>query len=238
MIKIAVIDDDNITLNQISKFIKETINEEIILDNFKSGIDFFQKMDKLIYDIVFLDIDMPEMNGFELAETLKFVMPEITIVFVSNLEHLVFQSFQFNPFRFVRKSCLAEDIISTVSAYKKELDRIKDVYFFKTIEADRIIPTYDIIYFESMGHDIYVHTVKEKYKLKREREKEVSIKTLSKQFETKGFFRVHRSFLVNFRHIYMINKNSITLKNKISININPHKFKEIKNIYQQFLMME
>ncbi len=181
---------------------------------------------------------MPEMNGFELAETLKFVMPEITIVFVSNLEHLVFQSFQFNPFRFVRKSCLAEDIISTVSAYKKELDRIKDVYFFKTIEADRIIPTYDIIYFESMGHDIYVHTVKEKYKLKREREKEVSIKTLSKQFETKGFFRVHRSFLVNFRHIYMINKNSITLKNKISININPHKFKEIKNIYQQFLMME
>ncbi len=48
MIKIAVIDDDNITLNQISKFIKETINEEIILDNFKSGIDFFHKIDKLI----------------------------------------------------------------------------------------------------------------------------------------------------------------------------------------------
>lgn len=238
MIRIAVIDDDSIMLNQISKFINETIDEEIILDSFENSVDFFHKIDKLTYDIVFLDIDMPKMNGFEVAETLKYIKPKVVIVFVSNLEHLVFKSFEFNPFRFVRKSCLEADITSAINAYKKELYTIKDANFFKTVEADRIIFTHDIIYFESMKHDIYIHTTKDKYKLKRERAKEISMKTLSQQFEPKGFIRVHRSFLVNFRYIYLINQDSIILKNKMSIGINPHKFRDIKNIYQQFLMME
>ena len=238
MIKIAVVDDEKIVLNQVSQLIKNTIDEEVILDNFESSTCFFQRMDKLLYDIVFLDIDMPEITGFELAETLRCVKPNITIVFVSNLEHLAFRSFHFKPFGFIRKSDLQEDINFVIYEYKKELSKIREIYFFKTTDAEGAVPVSEIIYFESMGHDIYLQTIDNKYKLKREREKELSMKTLSDQFSKKGFIRIHKSFLVNFRHIYKINKNNIELKKGKAMDINPHKVKEIREKFQYFSMME
>ena len=200
MIRIAIVDDEKIILNQVSRLIKESIDEEIFLDVYESSRDFARKIEKSIYDIIFLDIDMPEINGFELAETLTFVKPNITIVFISHLEHLVFRSFRFKPFGFVRKSYLEKDI-------------------------DYII-------------DIYMHITDNKYKLKRERGKELSMKTLSEQFEKKGFIRIHKSFLVNFRYIYKINKNNVELKEGKPIDINPHKVKEIRDRFQHFSMME
>ena len=89
-----------------------------------------------------------------------------------------------------------------------------------------------------MGHDIYMHITDNKYKLKRERGKELSMKTLSEQFEKKGFIRIHKSFLVNFRYIYKINKNNVELKEGKPIDINPHKVKEIRDRFQHFSMME
>lgn len=233
-----MVDDDKTVLHKVCQFITEACSEEINLSAFKIGKDFFQDKDNLMYDIVFLDIDMPEITGFELAQALKMIKPNITIVFVSNLEHLVFQSFSFKPFRFVRKSHLEEDILSAVEAYQKELNATRDVYIFKTNNIEKTIMTSDIIYFESMGHDVFIQTINNKYKIKREHGDEKSIKTISEQLKTKGFIRVHRSYLVNFRYIYLINRDDITLKNSEKIRINPHKSNEIKNNYQKFLMME
>ena len=82
----------------------------------------------------------------------------------------------------------------------------------------------------------FIQTIDKRLKIKRDRFNEISIKSLSEQYESKGFIRVHRSFLVNFNYIYKINRTDIVLKNGISISINPHKVNEIKNIYQEFLM--
>ena len=238
MIMIAIVDDEKIILNQVSQLIKDAMNEEIILDDFESSTVFVQKMDKLIYDIVFLDIDMPEISGFELAETLRYVKPHIAIVFISHLEHLAFRSFHFKPFGFVRKSSLKKDIDYVIDEYKKELSKTREIYFFKTAHKEQSVPVSDIVYFESMGHDIHMQTIDNKYKLKREREKELSMKKLCEQFEKKGFIRIHKSFLVNFRHIYKVNKNSVELKDGKFIDINPHKVKEIRDKFQYFSMME
>lgn len=236
MIRIAVVDDDKTIFNQIHQYISEAFGEEIKVEKYESSTAFFTDSDNLKYNMIFLDIDMPEINGFELAEMLKNVKPDITIVFVSHLEHLVFQSFQFRPFGFVRKSCLKEDITFVITDYRKELIKNRDVYILKTQDSERSVPLSNIMYFESMKHAIYVQTVEEKYKIKREREYELSMKTLSEQFEPKGFIRVHKSFLVNYRHIYIIRRDCVVLKNHMSININPHKFNEIKSAYQRFLM--
>jgi hypothetical protein len=238
MIRIAVVDDNKAMLNCIKQCIIDCSDIDINVDVYEKSIDFFHSIDNMTYDIVFLDIDMPEISGFELAETLSSVKPDIPIVFVSNLEHLAFRSFEFKPFGFVRKDLLKEDLRYIIDIYKRNADKKSEVYFFKTLENDLSITISDIIYFESMKHDIYVQTVNERYKLKRGRDKDLSIKTLSEQFEDIGFIRVHRSFLLNYRYIYKINKSNIMLKNETLININPHKVKEIRDIYQHFFIME
>lgn len=234
----AIVDDDKSMIKQIGEIIREVCIETIKIDEFESGILLFQQADTLMYDIIFLDIDMPSMTGFELAEMLKRVNPNITIVFVSNLESLVFRSFEFNPFYFVRKRCLKEDITSAFNAYIKKLNETRDIYFFRTIDTERSVPTSEIIYFESMGHNIYIHTISDVYKLKREQNKNISMKFISGQFEPKGFIRVHKSYIINYKYIYLINRTEVILKNKERININPRKSGDIKNAYQKFLMME
>lgn len=93
----------------------------------------------------------------------------------------------------------------------------------------------DILYFESLGHDIYVKTLSDYYKLKRESQ---NIKKLCEQFEKKGLIRIHKSYLVNYKYIFLINRNDVVLKTNERIRINPHNVNEIKKIYQKQIMKE
>ena len=161
------------------------------------------------------------------------------IVFVSNLEHLVYDSLKFRPFRFVRKSLLAEDVLSAIDAFIIEQKRKQDVFMIKTSGTTIPVAISDIIYFESMGHDIFVKksdgTI---YQILRERDNNITMKLLSEQHESKGFIRVHKSYLVNYKFIYVIKASEVILKNNEKIDINPHKANLIRNQFQHFIITE
>lgn len=238
MVKVAIVDNEKAIINEICSLIESANDMKCIIETFEHSIKFFQKINNILCDIVFLDIDMPEMNGFDIAKILNNIRPDITIIFVSSFDNFVFESFEYHPFRFVRKSNLKEDMDSALNAYQREIERKKDVYFFKTNEAERSVKTSDIMYFESMGHDIFIYTVDGNFKIKRERDRNMTVKFITEKFENKGFIRVHKSFLVNYRYIHTINYSNIILKNNLKININPRKANDIKKIYQKFVMKE
>lgn len=238
MVKVAIVDNEKAMINEICSLIESSNDMKCIIETFEHSIKFFQKINNILCDIVFLDIDMPEMNGFNIAKILNNIRPDITIIFVSSFENFVFESFEYHPFRFVRKSNLKEDIDSALNAYQREIERKKDVYFFKTNEAERSVKTSDIMYFESMGHDIFIYTVDGNFKIKRERDRNMTVKFITEKFENKGFIRVHKSFLVNYLYIHTINYSNIILKNNLKISINPRKANDIKKIYQKFIMNE
>lgn len=238
MVKVAIVDNEKAIINEICSLIESSNDMKCIIETFEHSIKFFQKINNILCDIVFLDIDMPEMNGFDIAKILNNIRPDITIIFVSSFENFVFESFEYHPFRFVRKSNLKEDIDSALNAYQREIERKKDIYFFKTNEAERSVKTSDIMYFESMGHDIFIYTVDGNFKIKRERDRNMTVKFITEKFENKGFIRVHKSFLVNYLYIHTINYSNIILKNNLKISINPRKANDIKKIYQKFIMNE
>lgn len=238
MVKVAIVDNEKAIINEICSLIESSNDMKCIIETFEHSIKFFQKINNILCDIVFLDIDMPEMNGFDIAKILNNIRPDITIIFVSSFENFVFESFEYHPFRFVRKSNLKEDIDSALNAYQREIERKKDIYFFKTNEAERSVKTSDIMYFESMGHDIFIYTVDGNFKIKRERDRNMTVKFITEKFENKGFIRVHKSFLVNYLYIHTINYSNIILKNNLKISINPRKVNDIKKIYQKFIMNE
>ena len=238
MVKVAIVDNEKAIINEICSLIESSNDMKCIIETFEHSIKFFQKINNILCDIVFLDIDMPEMNGFDIAKILNNIRPDITIIFVSSFENFVFESFEYHPFRFVRKSNLKEDIDSALNAYQREIERKKDVYFFKTNEAERSVKTSDIMYFESMGHDIFIYTVDGNFKIKRERDRTMTVTFITEKFENKGFIRVHKSFLVNYLYIHTINYSNIILKNNLKISINPRKANDIKKIYQKFIMNE
>ena len=83
MIRIAVVDDNEVILHQIKELIEKTIKDDVSIDLFSDSIVFYDNNNQWNYDIVFLDIDMPKMTGFELAETIGLLKRQTLIVFVS-----------------------------------------------------------------------------------------------------------------------------------------------------------
>lgn len=236
MIKIAVVDDEQLMLEKICRIIDEQFIEEKMIRSFNNSMDFFNDADKFNFDLVFLDIDMPEMNGFELAENLKLIKPSITIIFISSYENLVFKSFDYNPYRFVRKSQIENDISTAITSFHNNLKKNNNIYHIVTGNSALNVLITDIIYFESLKHEIYVNLTTGKFKLKRERDNEKSITSIANILTSKGFIRVHKSFLVNYIHIHSINNDSITLKNGDIIMVNPRNINSIKIMHHKFLM--
>ena len=235
MLNIAVVDDEDTSLNRICRLINESLMVEKSIYTFNSSVDFFSNINNLNYDLVFLDIEIPEISGFQLAESIIATLPNSTIIFVSNMEHLVFESLKFQPLRFVKKESIEKDMKEAIMAYKEKIDKLNESFLFYCNDISMSVGISDILYFESLGHDIYVKTLSDYYKLKRESQ---NMKKLCEQFEKKGFIRIHKSYLVNYKYIFLINRNDVVLKTNERIRINPHRVNEIKNIYQKQIMKE
>lgn len=104
--RIAVCDDNKVTLDFLCDEIGREFSKtkaDFFLDAFENGVDFLSQHEKAPFDFVFLDIDMPNINGFEIAERINKDNSSL-IVFVTSHDELVYSSFRFQPFRFIRKN--------------------------------------------------------------------------------------------------------------------------------------
>lgn len=107
MITIFICDDDNIYLNKLEEYFYKFFEENSLNYELKAFTDskvLLQSIKKKICDILVLDIDMPEINGIEIAKYIRNFNSDITLIFITNMEHLVFESVKYTPYRFIRKS--------------------------------------------------------------------------------------------------------------------------------------
>lgn len=109
--QIKICDDDKPFLDSMTKLVEMEFQKfgiKVDIEAFVSGKDYIKQVHNTPGDIVFLDIDMPDLSGFEIAEQIMLADTKPIIIFVSNQEHLVFRSFSYNPFWFLRKTHLEE----------------------------------------------------------------------------------------------------------------------------------
>lgn len=127
MLQIAVCDDEAIILDMLSKRIKrefEKLGHAVTISNFQYGVELRRRIFSGVrFDVLFLDIDMKDINGIELSKHLRENHTQSLIIFISNREEYVFKSFSVSPFRFVRKMDFEEEITEIIKDTIKELNR-------------------------------------------------------------------------------------------------------------------
>ncbi len=157
---------------------------------------------------LFLDIEMPEADGFKLAERLSMDRPKARLVFVSVHESFVFDSQEYTPLWFVRKRMLEHDMQRALRKYFQTTAMERISYRLQDGFGFREILLQDILYIECCGHTLTIFKTDGK-SLK----KYGSLKTMEEELAGHGFLRIHKSCLANGIYIEEVGKREVYLKN-------------------------
>lgn len=232
MIRIAVCDDDRDFTERMKLLIEQYFTEQdaesdIVI--FNSGGDFLSE--NTDYNAVFLDIDMPDVGGFDIAEQISDKSNTL-IVFVTTHDELVYSSLKFRPFRFIRKAYLEEELPETMEAVKKEILKLSanKKFMLQTKKGEFLLDVDNIEYIEIYTHSIQVYTVDGEIL-----ECYGSLSALEKQLNAFDFVRTHKSYLVNCRYIFSIEKNRIILDDKTEIPLSRYKIDTVKSKFKNHL---
>ena len=234
MIRIAVCDDEEKVLKLICSEIQEAFskkNIEVEIIPYISGIqlreDVFQG---ILFQVLFLDISMPDMNGILLAQHLKKHSPNMMILFLSSREEAVFDAIKTAPFRFIRKRTFRLEISDVVQdildAFKeREIVRI----FISDKKASFSINPYEIIYVEACNKTTLLSTSHGVIETK------ATFSTFEKELDPYGFIKIHRSILVNFRYIRSIQSTEVHLDPGQILPVSKHRLFNVKSHFQNLL---
>ena len=230
IINIAIVDDSKTDIRAVKSAISSAFYGTEILVRTRVFVDpndsaLLQRK----YDVYILDIDMDgsETRGFELSAKIKENYPTTVIMFCSNHDDLVFDSFKLNTFYFIRKQDrLTEDI---KAAFIKYIDMLSnDTYIAKNKSGIYKILLKDVLYFEVSHNDLYIHFVNGKEIKER---KQIAI--VYDEVKNKGFVMIGKSFVVNTKYIISINKSqrSVTLTNRQTIQMTVKQLEEFKHFF-------
>lgn len=230
--RILLCDDDKLFLESLKERLKEIFvkyGSSCRISEWESGTALLKEVDFNQVDILFLDIDMPEISGIQVAEKVKRWNPDINLVFLTNREDLVFKAIQFQPYRFIRKEKLAEELEETVHRLIIKIADETLLYQFARGGNAVKVPIREIIYLESQGHNIQIHCRNQMHTIRGK------LSEYDERLEKYGFIRIHSGFLVNIRYIYTISYQGICLDNGQKLPVSRKKLDEIKKIHMAYM---
>ena len=233
-LNIAVCDDEKNIVTIVSNSIETILSSHSITSSVKQYTnpkDLLVAIDNTFYDLVFIDIDMPEMDGITLSKSIFNKVPKTGIVFVSNREDKVFESLEVRPLGFVRKNNFLSDINKIINQIIIESERVEETnpkMSFQSNGKQIFIDLKDILYFECYNHEQIVYTMDQK----------ISMHSTMKMIEDKtskyGFKRIHKGYIVNLRKIKVIVTDGVIMINDCFIPINRKKIAEFKHEYLKY----
>lgn len=231
MFRVAICDDEKYFRKSIEKYVRKYLEEKEIafeIDTFSSGSQLIELGIEIVqYSVIFLDINMDEMDGIITAQRIREYSSEIYIVFVTAYIKYSLEGYKVDAARYILKDNinLDESIYECLDTIFKKMNYVVLRKTFKFNECEKTIPIERILYVESKLHRLEFHIM----------ENELVIYTmygtlnaLEKEVQGMNFARVHQSFLVNMKHIKSIGVSNVIMDNNQEITISRARYKDVR----------
>jgi len=221
--RVAICDDEKVFVD----FIKNKICDyKAEIFAYTNGNDLINDNDN--FDIAFLDIEMDEINGFQVAKKIHETNKKCILVFFTTHIEFAIRGYEFNAFRYILKQESQQIIDRQIMAVFKEYYRKnKSIQIsYKGITSNVFLN--DIIYIETFGRISTMHTIHTSYQWYEK------LKSFEGNFGTYGFVRCHRSYLVNLDFVKSITIDKLILYNDKIIPIGRSYRKNTEKIYVNF----
>lgn len=201
-----IVDDDKMARHALSMLVKEvdflTLKQEC-----DSALSAFNFINKEKVDLVFLDIEMPEMSGIELVRNLKKAP---IIIFCTSNEKYAVEAFELNVADFIVKPYSRSRFITAVSRAKELFDSRKqeiempdkEYVFIRSNSLLTKLMIRDINYVQALGDYVNIYTAEKRHTV------HMTLKAIEEKLSPDMFYRVHRSYLINLDKVDFIEKET------------------------------
>lgn len=219
--KCIIIDDEPLAVDLLKDFVGKVESLELIT-TFNNAIDAISAINKMEVDLIFLDIEMPHFTGIDFV---KAINSKTLIIFTTAYSNYAVEGFEFGavdylvkpiPFnRFLKSVVRAQHLLSPVETVQNTIPNIVSVeesnnFMFVRAEYENIKINYvDILFVEGLKDYVKIYTTDGKYILTL-----MSLIKLENSLSSKGFSRIHRSYIVNLVHIKSIQKNKVLITDR------------------------
>ena len=235
--KIAICDDEKPFQKMLSKIINNYMsnkNHNCIIDTYSSGKELLEFNEKLgQYTIIFLDINMEELDGIDTAMKIRSYSRDVYIAFVTAYVKYSLEGYKVNAIRYLLKSNKNFDL--TVSEcmdailFDINYEVPKKVFNFRECKKELYIDR--IIYIESQLHIVTYHVIENKKKIFT---MATTLNEVEQELSDYSFLRIHQSFLVNLKHVKDINSYMAILDDGSKLPIPRAKYKKIKEQFTAY----
>lgn len=216
MIQIAICDDESNIIDLISTELRTILKPLTEYRYFKTTNpqEIIELVKRENIDLLLIDIEMPQISGFEVAKQAKFQNENVVVIFITNFDMYVYESLKYRPFRFVRKTHLEELEEALLSALTI-INSNMQIYNIRISAYQNInMKLEDIVYFESIHNDVKITAIERNYTYRS------TLKSIEKDLKDKGFVRIHSGFLINLKYVYLIRNDAVEIhykNNKINL---------------------
>ncbi|PZU85404.1 MAG: DNA-binding response regulator [Chryseobacterium sp.] len=211
--KALIVDDNDIARTTLSHLAKQVPNLTIASE-FSNAIEAYNHLQSNHVDLIFLDIEMPEMTGIELTKNLSG--KEVIIIFTTSNKEYALEAFELNIADYLLKPVMPARFLQAVSkaqaileSRKENVEVTKDEFLFvRDSNITRRLKLDDILYAEAMGDYVKFYTREKMFAIHGK------MKTAEERLPKDHFIRVHRSYIVSVGKIDTLQDGGIMINGK------------------------
>ena len=230
--KIAVCDDDKRDIARLKKLIEAYDADNNIgfsVSEYESGSELLEAVGNgEDVDIIFLDINMDDMDGLSVAKKIREETDDVPIVLVTAFMNYALDGYKVRASRFLIKDDLDKTFRECMDDICQEIRKKSGTIALSCVEGEVRLKVPDIILIETAGHKCLIQMKDRTYQIYEK------LEVLEEKLKDHGFLRTHKSFLVNMRHIENINSYILTRDNDRQISVPKARYKQVKQEYTLF----
>ena len=227
MMRIALVDDNKHFLDILRKFLMdyfEKIGSSCYVEAFSDPVYFFDEvMEKDHFDLGLLDIEMPSINGVELAKKLRDNQKNMSVVFLTAHSELVRIGYEVKAFDFLSKVQIKEELPRVLDRFLREMEkRIGKVYTIATNARIEKISYKNIIYLYKSGQNVFF------VQKNAETWERGALKDIINRLDDPMFMKIERGYVINLEHVVSVNTRNVVMSNGAEIRASRELISELK----------
>lgn len=198
------------------------------LEIFSSAEGMLEKLETNVPDLILLDIELGQTDGITLGKKIKQMYPEVFLVFATAFAEYAVKGYEANAFRYLLKP-LSVDMIRRLFQDILAENKKKKKITVKTTEGEMVVNLQDLLYISAEDKYTILYTKTQHYV------SDYSLKHYEEQLNSKGFFRIHRKYLINLYHHKGIQSGKVVLSQDCKLPISRKRMAEYRK--QLFLYL-